>query len=58
MKKRQNGFTMIELLTVMTVIGILAAIAIPKFIQYRDQAADAAALADAANILKAFIANE
>lgn len=36
--KSRDGFTLIELMFVISIIGILAAIAIPNFISYRDKA--------------------
>ena len=40
-KRRQRGFTLLELLNVMLLVSILALIAIPKFMNLRDQALEA-----------------
>ena len=45
-RKDQDGFTLIELLVVMIIIGILAAIAIPIFLNQRKSAHDSAIKSD------------
>jgi type IV pilus assembly protein PilA len=44
--REDNGFTLIELLVVIIIIGILAAIAIPVFLQQRKKGYDAAIKSD------------
>jgi prepilin-type N-terminal cleavage/methylation domain-containing protein len=51
-QEREGGFTLIELLVVMIIIGVLAAIAIPIFINQRAKAHDAATKADVSNLGK------
>ena len=54
--KANQGFTLIELMIVIAIIGIITAIAIPNFISYRRKARIAGAAADIKNFEKGFIA--
>jgi len=53
MRKREGGFTLIELLIVVVIIGILAAIAIPKFAATKDKAKLASVKTDLRNLMTA-----
>ncbi|MDZ7597855.1 MAG: prepilin-type N-terminal cleavage/methylation domain-containing protein [Desulfobacterales bacterium] len=55
-KSNEKGFTLIELMIVIAIIGILAAIAIPNFISYRNKSYCSATESDA-NMIAAAIAD-
>jgi prepilin-type N-terminal cleavage/methylation domain-containing protein len=51
----QKGFTLLELIVVVTVVAALAAIAIPQYTRYRDNAEKAAMISDCHALYRAFV---
>ena len=60
-KRNTKGFTLMELIIVIAILGILAAIALPKFSGFTEKAKEAADKATAAtisNAVKLYVASE
>jgi prepilin-type N-terminal cleavage/methylation domain-containing protein len=51
-KKKANGFTLIELMVVVAIVGVLSAVGLPALTKAQDKAKDSAAIATLTNAAK------
>ena len=51
-KKKQNGFTLIELMVVVAIVGVLSAVGLPQLLAANDKAKDSAAQSEVVNAAK------
>ena len=51
-KKKANGFTLIELMVVVAIVGVLSAVGLPQLLAANDKAKDSAAQAEVMNAAK------
>lgn len=61
MKKNNKGFTLVELIVVIAILGVLMAVLVPQYIQYVDksrQSADEAAIGEVAHAIEVASAEE
>ena len=51
-KNKKNGFTLIELMVVVAIVGVLSAVGLPQLLKAQDKAKDSAAIATLTNAAK------